>query len=75
MRILIVEDGPRIRTFLARAFEAEGFPVDVVEDGETGLLRALSGSYVLVILDLLLPTGTASRCSVSCTRCAPSSRC
>jgi two-component system, OmpR family, response regulator len=55
MRILIVEDEPRIRAFLARAFEAEGFTVDVVEDGENGLARALSGSYVLVILDLLLP--------------------
>ncbi|HTX46069.1 MAG TPA: response regulator transcription factor [Solirubrobacteraceae bacterium] len=55
MRILIVEDEPRIRTFLARALEAEGFPADVVEDGESGLVRALSGSYVLVILDLLLP--------------------
>lgn len=55
MRILIVEDEPRIRAFLARAFEAEGFPVDVVEDGESGLTRALSGSYELVILDLLLP--------------------
>lgn len=55
MRILIVEDEPRIRAFLARAFEAEGFGVDVVEDGENGLARAVSGSYVLVILDLMLP--------------------
>jgi DNA-binding response OmpR family regulator len=55
MRILIVEDEPRIRAFLARAFEAEGFPVDVVEDGETGLAHALTGSYELVILDLMLP--------------------
>jgi len=55
MRILIVEDEPRIRAFLASAFEAEGFAVDVVEDGENGLARALNGSYVLVILDLLLP--------------------
>jgi DNA-binding response OmpR family regulator len=55
MRILIVEDESRIRAFLARAFEAEGFPVDVVEDGERGLSHALAGSYDLVILDLLLP--------------------
>jgi DNA-binding response OmpR family regulator len=55
MRILIVEDEPRIRAFVASAFEAEGFAVDVVEDGENGLARALNGSYVLVILDLLLP--------------------
>ena len=55
MRILIVEDEARIRAFLAGAFEAEGFAVDVVEDGENGLERALGGNYVLVILDLLLP--------------------
>ncbi len=55
MRILIVEDEARIRSFLARAFEAEGFQVDVVEDGESGLARALSGDYDLLILDLLLP--------------------
>ena len=55
MRILIVEDEPRIREFLAGAFEAEGFPVDVAEDGEGGLARALKGSYELVILDLMLP--------------------
>jgi two-component system, OmpR family, copper resistance phosphate regulon response regulator CusR len=55
MRILIVEDEPRIRAFLASAFEAEGFGVDVVEDGENGLARALKGTYVLVILDLMLP--------------------
>jgi DNA-binding response OmpR family regulator len=55
MRILIVEDEARIRAFLARAFEAEGFGVDVVEDGQQGLQRAISGDYDLVILDLLLP--------------------
>jgi DNA-binding response OmpR family regulator len=55
MRILIVEDEARIRAFLARAFEAEGFGVDVVGDGELGLSRALAGQYDLVILDLLLP--------------------
>jgi DNA-binding response OmpR family regulator len=55
MRILIVEDEERIRSFLARAFEAEGFAVDVVADGERGLARALTGNYDLLILDLLLP--------------------
>ncbi len=55
MRLLIVEDEARIRAFLARAFEAEGFTADVVEDGEQGLAGALAGAYDLVILDLLLP--------------------
>jgi len=55
MRILVLEDEARIRAFLARAFEAEGFAVDVVGDGEQGLALALVGSYEFVILDLLLP--------------------
>lgn len=55
MRILVVEDEARIRAFLARAFEAEGFNVDVVQDGEQGLERALADTYDCVILDLLLP--------------------
>jgi DNA-binding response OmpR family regulator len=55
MRILIVEDEVRIRAFLGRAFEAEGFGVDAVGDGELGLARALAGQYDLVILDLMLP--------------------
>ena len=55
MRILIVEDEARIRAFLGRAFSAEGFTVDVVEDGDSGLSRALADTYDLVILDLLLP--------------------
>lgn len=55
MRVLVVEDEARIRAFVGRAFEAEGFNVDVVEDGEQGLARALAGEYEFVILDLLLP--------------------
>ena len=55
MRILIVEDEERIRAFLTRAFEAEGFTVDGVADGEQGFEHALRGTYDLVILDLLLP--------------------
>ena len=56
MRILVLEDEARIRAFLARAFEAEGYAVDVVGDGEEGLALALAGSYEFVILDLLLPS-------------------
>jgi two-component system, OmpR family, copper resistance phosphate regulon response regulator CusR len=55
MRLLVVEDEVRIRAFLARAFEIEGFTVDVVADGDEGLGLALTGDYELVILDLLLP--------------------
>ena len=55
MRILVVEDEARIRSFLARAFAAEGFLVDVARDAEQGLVRALAEDYDAVILDFLLP--------------------
>jgi DNA-binding response OmpR family regulator len=55
LRILVIEDESRIRSFLARALEAEGFAVDGADNGPDGLDRALRGTYDLVILDLLLP--------------------
>jgi two-component system copper resistance phosphate regulon response regulator CusR len=55
MRILLIEDEARIRAFVARGFEAEGYIVDGTEDGHDGLARALSGACDLVILDLMLP--------------------
>jgi two-component system, OmpR family, response regulator len=55
MRILVIEDEPRILAFLARGLEAEGFSVDGANDGQAGVRRAMHGTYDLVILDLLLP--------------------
>jgi two-component system copper resistance phosphate regulon response regulator CusR len=55
VRILLIEDEARIRAFLARGFEAEGYVVEGTEDGRDGLVRALSGDCDLVILDLMLP--------------------
>ena len=55
MRILVIEDEPRILSFLERGLEAEGFSVDGAADGKAGIARAVQGSYDLVILDLLLP--------------------
>ena len=55
MRILVIEDEPRILGFLARGLEGEGFSVDCAQSGTAGLRRALHESYDLVLLDLLLP--------------------
>jgi len=55
MRILVIEDEPRILGFLARGLEAEGFSVDAARNGSEGLKRAHRDSYDLVLLDLLLP--------------------
>ncbi|MDX6370482.1 MAG: hypothetical protein QOG93_1984 [Gaiellaceae bacterium] len=56
MWILLIEDEPRIRAFIARGLGAEGFSVDETHDGQLGLHRALDGQYDLVILDLGLPS-------------------
>ena len=55
MRILVIEDEPRILEFLSRGLQAEGFVVDGAGDGPAGLARAITGQYNLVVLDLLLP--------------------
>jgi DNA-binding response OmpR family regulator len=55
MRILIVEDEPRIRAFVARGLAAEGFAVDECGDGRAALECVLHTPYDLVVLDLLLP--------------------
>ncbi len=55
MRILVIEDEPRILEFLRLGLEAEGFLVDAADDGAAGLGLALAEPYELVVLDLLLP--------------------
>jgi DNA-binding response OmpR family regulator len=55
MRILVIEDEPRILAFVSRGLEAEGFTVDGAGDGADGLRRAVLEDYDLVVLDLLLP--------------------
>ena len=55
MHILVVEDEKKVASFVRRGLEAEHYEVDVVYDGETGLSRALTSEYDLVILDVMLP--------------------
>jgi heavy metal response regulator len=55
MRILVVEDEPKVASFVRRALEAEHHAVDVAADGEAGLAQALAGAYDLVVLDVMLP--------------------
>lgn len=55
MRILIVEDEPKIADAVKRGLAQEGFSADVVEDGDSGLSYGLSGDYDVIILDWMLP--------------------
>lgn len=58
MRILIVEDEPRLATALAQGLEKEGFAVDTIDDGEKALTRISLHykDYDVIILDLMLPS-------------------
>jgi len=55
MRVLVIEDEPRILEFLRDGLQAEGFVVDGAADGAEGLRLALAEPFDLVVLDLLLP--------------------
>lgn len=55
MKILIVEDEPKTGTYLERGLTEAGFVVDCARDGRDGLHLALTGSYDLVLLDVMLP--------------------
>jgi class 3 adenylate cyclase/AmiR/NasT family two-component response regulator len=53
--ILVVDDEANNRDILTRKLTARGFAVDVAEDGESALSKVWSGSYDLVILDIMMP--------------------
>jgi DNA-binding response OmpR family regulator len=58
MRLLIVEDEIKVSQFLQKGFEEELFSVDTAQDGDKGLFLALTESYDVIILDLMLPKKT-----------------
>ncbi|WP_139651027.1 response regulator transcription factor [Raoultibacter phocaeensis] len=55
MQILIVEDDARLAAALGHILEENGYKVDVVHDGKTGLEYGESGMYDVIILDVMLP--------------------
>jgi DNA-binding response OmpR family regulator len=55
MRILVVEDDPRMASLLSRALRESGYAVDVVSDGRGAVEQGVLGSHDLVVLDILLP--------------------
>ena len=54
-RILVVDDEPSITEFVGYALRKEGFSVDVVDNGEDALSRAMKNDYDLFVLDIMLP--------------------
>lgn len=54
-RILIIEDEVKIARFLELELKYEGYEVEKEHDGRSGLDKALSKEFDLIILDLMLP--------------------
>ena len=55
MRLLVVEDEKKVASFIRKGLEEEGYAVDLVSDGKTGLIMGLDGIHDLIILDINLP--------------------
>jgi DNA-binding response OmpR family regulator len=56
MRVLVIEDEAKVASFIKRALEEESYAVDLAADGQQGLDLGLTGSYDLIVIDLMLPT-------------------
>src|SRR5579864_4199464 len=54
-RILVIDDDVELCTLVSEYLQSEGFAIECVHDGESGLQRASGGSYLLVVLDVMLP--------------------
>ncbi len=55
VRILVVEDEPKVARFLERGLRQQAYAVDVASDGPEGLHLACENQYDLIVLDVMLP--------------------
>ena len=55
MRVLVVEDDPRLADVLDRGLTANGMSVRLEMDGRAGLSAASEGEYDVIVLDVMLP--------------------
>ena len=54
-QILVIDDDVELCSLVSEYLQAEGFVVDCVHDGERGLQKATTGTYMLTVLDVMLP--------------------
>jgi two-component system, OmpR family, response regulator len=55
MRVLVVEDEPKIAALLRRGLSEEGHPTDVAASGEDALWMGEAHEYDVIVLDVMLP--------------------
>ena len=56
MRVLVIEDEVSVARGVQRCLSGDGFDVEVVHDGKSGLERARADRFDLIVLDILLPS-------------------
>jgi two-component system, OmpR family, response regulator CpxR len=54
-RILVIDDDTELCSLVSEYLRPEGFQVSCVHDGKAGLAAALSGDYLIAVLDVMLP--------------------
>ena len=55
MRVLIVEDEPKMAALIGRGLREQGAVVDIANTGEDALWKAAPGRYDAIVLDVMLP--------------------
>lgn len=55
MRVLVVEDAPRMAALVKRGLTEDGYAVDVVMDGPEAVWQATENPYDAIVLDVMLP--------------------
>jgi two-component system, OmpR family, response regulator len=55
MRILVVEDDPKIASFVTKGLQEAGYTVDQATTGDEGIALAMSTPYSAAVVDLMLP--------------------
>ncbi len=55
MRVLVVEDQPKIASFIHKGLEEQGMVVDLCHDGDEGYRFATTEPYDAIVLDIMLP--------------------
>ncbi len=55
MKILIIEDEPKVVEFLKKGLEEQGYDTEIAYDGQIGERMAMKGEHDLILLDVILP--------------------
>ncbi|WOI44431.1 heavy metal response regulator transcription factor [Acidovorax sp. BLS4] len=55
MRILVIEDEPKLGDYVKKGLEENGYVVDIARDGIRGRYLATQGDYSVILLDVMLP--------------------